>query len=278
MDFRRTVPILAARNVESRRLAGRTCRGNDWHSQPTTPNTKDGHCDDLENIYGKLAAELPENSDGSERFLLDETVSPPAPAESGCDRLLVRKALYQRLPGCRGDHLTIVAPRSTFRHLGLLSLAVLFHEQCDRAIIHFTNPESNVKHIVLEYKHWQKTELGGFRVRPWVLGFVPDDAGLTYSTDLTGVSAPLLRLTNLSDSQKDEQDWQMRDTLWGFGGTSATADVAECLLNFGRKTAKTGTFTIPANKDFFAAELQLWVPDAWEVSQRTLNGKNHPNL
>ena len=81
----------SARNVECRRLAGRTCRGSDWHSQPTTSNTNDGHCDDLENIYGKLAAELPENSDDSERFLLDETVSPPAPAESVCDRLLVQQ-------------------------------------------------------------------------------------------------------------------------------------------------------------------------------------------
>ena len=233
---------------------------------------------DLERIYGNLAAQLPETSDEGERFTLDETVISVAPAELSSDNFLVLKGLIQRLPGCRGDHINIVAPRSAFRQLGLLALAVLFHESCDRSTIHITNPESRIKHLVLEYKHWQKTQVGGFRVRPWVLGYVPDDAEPTHSTDLTGFGAPLLRLTNLSDNQKDERDWQTRDTLWGFGGTAATADVAEYLLNAGRKDAKLGTFVIPANKDFFTAEVQLWVPEAWELLQSNLRGQSQNNL
>jgi hypothetical protein len=229
---------------------------------------------DLERVYGKLAADLPEDSNNDERFLLDETTIPAAPAELASDRLIINKALYQRLPGCRGDKLDIVAPRSTFRHLGLLALAVLFHEECDRAVIHTTNPESRVKHVVVEHKHWQKTQVGGFRVRPWVLGYVADDAELSYSTDHIGFSAALLRLTNLADHQADEHDWQARDTLWGFGGTSATAELAQYLLNVGRNSAKSGTYVIPANKDFFAAEVQLWVPEAWDVLQRTLQRNN----
>jgi hypothetical protein len=189
----------------------------------------------------ETVAQLPETSDEGERFVLDETVIPVAPAELSSENFLVRKSLLQRLPGCRGDHVDIVAPRSTFRQLGLLALAVLFHERCDRSTIHFTNPESRIKHMVLEYKHWQKTQVGGFKVRPWVLGYVPDDAEPLYSTDLAGFGAPLLRLTNLSDNQKDEHDWQTRDTLWGLGGTSATADIAEYLLNAGLKNARLGS-------------------------------------
>jgi len=229
---------------------------------------------DLERVFGKLAAELPEDSNNDEPYLLDETTIPAAPAELASDRFIVYKALYQRLPGCRGDKLDIVAPRSTFRHLGLLALAVLFHEECNRAVINATNPMSRVKQVVVEHKHWQKAQVGGFRMRPWVLGYVADDAELSYSTDLTGFSAPLLRLTNLADHQADEPDWQARDTLWGFGGTSATAELAQYLLNVGRNSAKSGTYVIPANKDFFAAEVQLWVPDAWDVLQRTLH-RNH---
>ena len=55
---------------------------------------------DLEHVYGKLRADLPEDSNNDERFLLDETTSPAAPAELASDRLIITKALYQRLPGC----------------------------------------------------------------------------------------------------------------------------------------------------------------------------------
>ncbi len=89
-------------------------------------------------------------------------------------------------------------------------------------------------------------------------------------TDLTGLGAPLFRVTNLADVQKDECDWQNRDTIWGFGGASATAEVAEFLLNAGRKNANLGAFVIPGNKDFSAAEVQLWVPETWELVQRNL--------
>jgi hypothetical protein len=225
---------------------------------------------DLERTFGNLAARLPVSSENGEKFALDESVIPVAPPELSSDSFVIRKGLYQRLPGCRGDNVDIIASRPTLRQLGLLALAVLFHEQCDRSIIHITTPESRVKHIVLEYKHWLKTEVSGFRVRPWVFGYVPDDVGPTYQTQMKGFGAPLLRLTNLSDNQKDEQDWQTRDTLWGFGGTTATAEIAEYLLNAGRTSATLGGFTIPANKDFFAAEVHLWLPETWERIQRNI--------
>jgi hypothetical protein len=77
-------------------------------------------------------------------------------------------------------------------------------------------------------------------------------------------------LTNLANCQNDEQDWQNRDTLSGIGGTRATAEVAQFLLNVGRAGATLGHFSIPANYAFFAAEVNLWTPDAWEHLRRTL--------
>jgi hypothetical protein len=93
-------------------------------------------------------------------------------------------------------------------------------------------------------------------------------------TDLIGFGAPLLRLTNISDCQRDEHDWQTRDTLWGFGGTSATAEIAEYLLIAGRKSARLGGFNIPANKALFATEVNLRVPEKWDQLQRTLKDVN----
>ena len=168
-----------------------------------------------------------------------------------------------------GDCVDIIAPRSAFRHLGLLALAVLFHESNDRATIHLTNPQSRLKHIVIRFSH--PTEpLTGFRVRPRVLGYVPSEMNHTFSTEEVGFSAPVLRLTNLSDVQRDEEDWTNRDTLNGIGGIYSTAEVAEFLLNFGRSNAAWNQAVIPANGTLFTSEVRFWIPEQWEQLQTKL--------
>ena len=228
---------------------------------------------DLERTYSELATKLPEDPDSSETFMLDESVIPVPPPEISTDRIVIKRSRIQVLPGCRTDYLELIAPRPVFRQLGLLALAVLFHEQCDRVTVHLTNPASHVKHIVFEYNHWNKTQVTGFWTRPWVLGYLPEEASHALSTDLTdlqGAGAPLLRLTNLRDCQESEEEWENRDTLKGLGGIRSTAEVAEFLLNVGRSNAKLGQFSIPANRTFFAAEVTLWVPEEWDQLRRRL--------
>jgi len=226
---------------------------------------------DLERIYGELAARLPEDN-ASEPFQLDESVIPPAPQELTTDQVRIFRGQLQRLPGCRGDYLDVVAPRSTIRQLGLLLLSVLFHEQCERSTLHLSQPESVVKHIVTEYKHWSKSQVSGFWLRPWVLGYVPEDVNHAFRTDEVGLSAPLLRLTNLSDCQHDENEWRNRDVLHWAGGRTASAEIAEFLLNAGRNGATWKSFTIPANGAFFTAEVKVWIHEHWEDTRRRLNG------
>src|SRR4029077_6116961 len=96
---------------------------------------------DLERVYGELAGCLPED-EGSNPVHLDENVIPAAPPEVTTDRVRIYRSQLQRLPGCRGDNLDVVAPRSAIRQLGLLVLGVLFHDQCDRSILHLTHPDS----------------------------------------------------------------------------------------------------------------------------------------
>ena len=195
----------------------------------------------------------------------------PAPGELATDRVRIYPIQQQRLPGCRGDYLNIVAPRSAIRQLGLLVLAVLFHEQWDRSTLDLTRSDSVVKHIVTDYKHWSKSQVSGFRFRPWVLGYVPEDVNHAFVSDDAGSSAPLLRLTNLSDCQRNENDWRNRDVLHWVGGAGATADVAEFLLNAGRESATWKSFTIPPNGAFFTAEAKFWIPEHWEESRRRLH-------
>lgn len=224
---------------------------------------------DLERIYGDLAARLPDDP-GAEAFYLDESVLPAAPSVLASDRIHIRRGFIQRLPGCRGDYLDVIAPRSTIRQLGLLFLAVLFHEKCDRSTIRLMSPDSTVKYVVTASSHSPKRGVTGFRWRPWVLGYVPDDVGHTFMT-VEKSYAPIIRLTNLDNCQHNESDWQNRDVLeWG-GGGDALADSAEFLLNAGRQSAKLGHFTFPANEIFFAAEVHLWTPEQWNHLQQSLS-------
>lgn len=224
---------------------------------------------DLERIYGELATKLPQSSEQDDPFLLDESTIPPAPAELCTDRVIGYPGHLQYLPGCRGDSVAVITERRVFRQIGLLTLAVLFHEQCDRAVLHLTRPESRLKHIVLTYQHSRKSDKG-FRIRPWVLGYAPDEGGpRTFSTDELGFSAPLFRLTNLSGSPNNEREWQSRDTLEGIGGTEATGAIAQFLLDAGLDKSH-GHFSIPANHTFFAAEVVLWTPDRWQNLQQKL--------
>jgi hypothetical protein len=217
---------------------------------------------DLERVYGSLAAQLPESPD-SEPFALNESVLPLAPAELFSDKLRGFTSYHQRLPGCRGDCVDIIAPRSAFRHLGLLALAVLFHESSDKVTIHLTAPQSRLKHIVIQFAH-STGRVTGFRVRPRVLGYVPNEVSHTFSTHEVGFNAPVLRLTNIADVQRDEADWANRDTLNGIGGTYSTAEVAEFLLNFGSSNAAWKHVVIPPNGTFFTSEVRFWIPEQWE--------------
>ncbi|HEY6968020.1 MAG TPA: hypothetical protein VJA94_02360 [Candidatus Angelobacter sp.] len=223
---------------------------------------------DLERVFGELAARLPEN-EGSPVFELRETNVPVAPAELTTDRVCIRRCYLQRLPGCRGDHLDIIAPPSTFRQLGLLLLSVLFHEETDRSVIHLLPADSQVKHIVTEYKHGLRSQVSGYRYRPWDLRYVPKEIEFVFKANREGLDAPLLRLTNIAD-QYCENDWEKRDVLHWAGRIVATAEIAKFLLNAGRKTAKQKGWVIPSNGAFFTAEAWLWTPEEWEDMQRGL--------
>ena len=137
-------------------------------------------------------------------------------------------------------------------------------------MVRLTRSDSSVKYLVTEYRHFSKSEVSGFRWRPWVFGYVPDDVGCTFTTEKKGFAAPVLRLTNLADCQNNEQDWQNRDVLhWG-GGGGAMAELAGFLLNAGRPSAPCRGFTIPPNETFFTAEVRFWIPEEWERLQRSL--------
>jgi hypothetical protein len=126
---------------------------------------------DLQRIYGNLASQLPTHD--REPFALDETNLPILPAELTTDRMWIRRGYIEHLPGCRGDLVDVVAQRSLFREFGLLALAVMFHESCNRVTIHVTATDSVMRHVVIEHMHWAKSRVSGFRVRPWVLGYGP---------------------------------------------------------------------------------------------------------
>jgi hypothetical protein len=213
---------------------------------------------DLDRIYGRLTEQLP-GVMNSEPFLLDENTLPPTPSILTTDRLRILHGSVQYLPGCLGDTIDVIASRPVLRQLGLLSLSILFHVVCDRSTIHLIDPQSHVKSVVIEHKHWDKTEVSGYWTRPWAFGYVAEDVNVLQS-DEVGLSAPIIRLTNLADNVRSETDWKNRDTL----RIHPSAEIAEFLLNAGCPAAKRDHFHIPANGSLFTAATTFLLPEAWQ--------------
>jgi len=224
---------------------------------------------DLNRLFGTLASVLPTTEEIEEPYRLDRWNTPAAPLEMSSDQLVVRKSFIQRLPGCRGDYVDVIAPYHVFRQLGLLCFSVILHEQRERLVLHLANPNSVVKHLALRC-----TYLGpgaaGLHFTPDSFSYLPQEAEASLQTEGEGFAAPLLRLTNLIDCQEDENDWRNRDTLSIEGGRSAIAEIAEFLLNVGRTSDKVAHYIIPANSTFFATEASLWTPEQWEDLRKRL--------
>ena len=202
---------------------------------------------DLNHLVGSLAATLLVDAEIAEPNRLDRSNTPDAPLEMATDQLVARKSFIQRLPGCRGDFVDLIASYSVFRQLGLLCFSVVLHERRERVVLHLTNPKSVVRHLAI-----QCTYLGpgaaGLHFKPDSFLYLPQEAEASFQTDEEGFAAPVLRLTNLADCQNDENDWQSRDTLSIQGGRFAMAEIVDFLVNIGRTSGKQDAISSPPTR------------------------------
>src|SRR5882672_3969873 len=104
---------------------------------------------DLHSYFGELASSLP--LDEKQGFTFSSQSFSELPGRLESDRLVVRKS-YANYDGFRVDRLQFFASKSTYQELGLLVLSVVFRPRGSHAHLALTDPSSNVKNVIIEYR------------------------------------------------------------------------------------------------------------------------------
>ena len=116
--------------------------------------------------------DLPSSAEGPEFLFFADSVPVP-PAKLSCDSLLITRGAH-----CYDGHSTVPvihvqAPRETYRQLGVLLLATVFHRGCD-VEIELTHKHATVKRLLIE-----KPEImswpSPYKVRPHSFAYWPDE-------------------------------------------------------------------------------------------------------
>src|SRR3954452_2916700 len=131
---------------------------------------------DLERMFGDLAGELPTSTAGDEDFVLSAQTLPISPPQMRTSKLLISKGVHGYNGWYRADSLWCQASRHTYKHLGLLILAALFHPQASKVHVELTHPDSEIKNLVIDFEHISSDDLTpGYHTRPFALNYYPEE-------------------------------------------------------------------------------------------------------
>jgi len=221
---------------------------------------------ELESTYAALARHLPTAIAGDDRLVLTKENLLTPRLNMVTDRLVVRKAMHQKLPGYREEQVNFYAEKLTYGCLGLLVAACVFHDELgtNRIQIALTHPESEVKNLVIQCRHTDPKELPtGYVVLPYALVYVPEliDPAWPIDRDEPRWNLPTFRITNLENKFERESDWLNRDAVEGFGNLAATAHFAELLLRFSNPAHSTRHLILssgPGGRQVGTMSIEAW--------------------
>ncbi|MEM8529736.1 MAG: hypothetical protein AAGF95_02780 [Chloroflexota bacterium] len=189
----------------------------------------------LQDVYIKLAREVPEKLDGNEEMAFSRDNLPKPPVELDTDRLVIHKTYHAYNFCFRVDMLKFYAQKEVYRMLGLLTLSVVFHPEPTRVILRLTHPASDIKRIMIEYAHNDRPNRNypGYSTVPSCFYYSPTPTSRhPWSQDwFDPDDLPCFWLTNHEDMVIDEEQWKNRDTILGFGTDEAHIQLADLLLN-----------------------------------------------
>lgn len=223
---------------------------------------------DLERVFGGLTDVVPTSSAGDETFVFSARTLPVPPVEMETDRLIVAKTTHNYHPVWRVDALWMQAHRRTYRQLGLLILAVVFHERPAQVRVALTHPTADVKTLIIEFEYLHEAH-GGYIVRPYAFAYTPADTERLPWYDRPWSwrppDLPVFTLTNTEDLIIRPEDWERRDTVRGCGSDAASVLFAELLLNAGRPDNPMVEYQLEGEGGFrgvgeHSAEVQLFLP------------------
>ncbi len=191
---------------------------------------------DLEAVYGSIAERVPTGPVGYPNFVFSTQTLPVPPPILATDKLFIRKARHQYNVEYLADALWFQASRRTLRQLGLLILAVLFHEQPSQTSVSLVHTASDIKDLVVEYEYLEQ-DYPGYQSRPYQYCYYPGDTDRhPWWRTPGGVRAEDLPrfLLEVREGRESEEAWTSRDLVRVCGSDRALALLAELLLNAGR--------------------------------------------
>jgi len=229
--------------------------------------------DDLERLFAELGANLPTSP--HDEVALTSAVLPQPPAHLTSDQLYIEKGEHD-YDGCfRADVVHFHAHKATYRQLGLLILAVVFHTLPDPVELTLTHPASAIKRLLVESPYKGPDDVGsGYNTRPYA--FVYSPGATPWPSPLTPVDFPCFYLTNYAytPGMTVDEEWANRDTVRGFGTDVGSVRLAELLLHASQPDNLVDDYVLEGDGGYrqvghLSAEAHLWLPGSvgWNPEQ-----------
>jgi hypothetical protein len=233
---------------------------------------------ELQKYFEEMVSTLPTGERQKSTFSTKDF--PQIPDRLETEQLVIQRGHHDYEGASRVDTLRFLAQKTTYQHLGLLILSVVFRPGGSRTHVVLTNSQSTVKNLIVEYKGF--TQRGfEYRTIPDHFFFFPGKVETHPWTHqhLDSFNLPTFRLTNLKEFVVTDQDWVQRDTVIGFGNDDASVRLAELLLRFGSPQNETNEVVLEGEGGFrgvgrFSAEASFLLPGSPAWLPSTLSGKS----
>lgn len=232
---------------------------------------------DLERVFASLAHHVLASITAHGNFIFSSTTLPVPPTHMTTDRLIIAKGTYQHNSYYRSDLVQWLARNATYRHLSLLILSIVFHEERDRVELELLNPASAIRYLVIEYPYSTDPYVG-YSTRPYVFNYLPSltekHPWLCAALASQGTDLPCFYLSNHDDFVATDEQWSQRDTIRGFGSDKGAVRFAELLLNATLSQNEVGEYELEGDGGFrgvgpYSAEVRLLLPEilGWADSE-----------
>ena len=234
---------------------------------------------DLLDAYRAQLAALPSADDDDLTLTGDFTGAPPAEVTS---ETLVLKA---RFPGriyetVRYDLVEFFADKATYRALGLLVFATIFHRAL--SVVHLAGDQhcclhgTSITKLVIDSRRQDPDPMPSELVCvPTAFGYWPAPPSSSHplyddERHRPRTALPTIRWSDEDDMPTTEADFQTRSVVYGFGEPAAAARMAALFLDFGlpHNTRTEANLEGPAgyqSVSAWSAEACLWVGYGYSV-------------
>ena len=233
---------------------------------------------DLHRFFGEMASSLPVEERQSFTFSVKSFAEIPDRLET--DQLVIAKAHHDYDGAFRMDMLKFFAEKTTYLELGLLMLSVVFRPGGARVHVGLTNAASTVRNLVIQYGG-NTTRVSGHQTLPEAFVFYPGEVCKHpwVHQNLDSFGLPRFALTNLEECVVTDQDWALRDTVFGFGNDDASVRLAGLLLKLGSPRNETNEVVLEGEGGFrgvgvHSAEAAFYLPGSLAWSPSMLSEKS----